>query len=428
MTANWKSRAETMLSQFIVGEIQDPYSYSQFLENTDDNSSTSDPPAALCAEDSVYGRLLGCDCAGAAGDGAAPPCASLFLRWARLALGGAIKAYLSSPLCLALLPLVLGAGLGFWAGRRGGPKGKGPEKASRTLALAGRAACLCRWLWLRAAAVVAVVDHRQLRADGAELFRSDRDAAAREKLAAADARRESGVDPRRVPRHVAVIMDGNRRYGRARHGDAARGHWDGARTLLAFAGWCIAEGVGAVTVYAFSTENWDRAPAEVAALMAIFRRYCDELRVEAVRRGIRVRVLTTDPGRIPEDVRAGVDRLVAETARGDRLAMNVCLSYSGRGEIVNACRSVAADARAGRIDPARVGEADVRERMLLPHCGDPDVVIRTSGEERLSNFLLWHVAYSELFFLKKPWPEVQKEDLLDVIRAFAHGRERRYGK
>jgi undecaprenyl diphosphate synthase len=197
---------------------------------------------------------------------------------------------------------------------------------------------------------------------------------------------------------------------------------------MEFSKWCISEGVQVLTVYAFSTENWDRDPTEVSALMSMFCTYCDELRVEAVRRGIRIRVLTTEGGRIPDDVRAGVDRMVAETSRCEGFAMNICLSYGGRGEIVNACRDIADDVRSGKLDVDAVNEDELRRRMLTVHCCDPDVVIRTSGEERLSNFLLWQVAYSEFFFLKKHWPELRKDDLLEVIRAFARGRKRRYGK
>jgi undecaprenyl diphosphate synthase len=150
--------------------------------------------------------------------------------------------------------------------------------------------------------------------------------------------------------------------------------------------------------------------------------------VEAVKRGIRIRVLTTEYGRIPDDVRSGIDRMVVETEPCDKFVMNICLSYGGRGEIVNACRGIASDVRDGKLDVNAVNEIEVRKRMLTAHCCDPDIVIRTSGEERLSNFLLWQVAYSEFFFLKKHWPELNKDDLIDVIRTFARGRKRRYGK
>ncbi|KAL7548374.1 hypothetical protein ACHAWF_011667 [Thalassiosira exigua] len=439
----WKSRAESVLSQFVDGSVGGPgggdgggfgdlYSYPQH------ENSSHPPPAGSCAAlgyDSVYDRLLGCGCGAGAHDAVGGgPCASLLLQWARLVLGGTIRAYLSSPLCLALLPLAVGLGVGFWMGRRGRSdsasnivrSGKIKDTwASRLLSWASR--CY-HWLAMHSMLMLLCLDRRRLCRGDSALIDDERDNRTRAELQETESKRESGVDPRLVPRHIAVIMDGNRRHGRAKYGSAARGHWDGSRTLMEFSKWCMAEGVEVLTVYAFSTENWDRDPAEVAALMSIFRKYCDELRVEAVERGIRVRVLSTEQSRIPEDVREGLDRMVEETRDGDRFEMNICLSYGGRGEIVNACRSIAADVRAGRLDAEGVGEAEVRDRLLTGCCRDPDVVIRTSGEERLSNFLLWQVAYSEFFFLKKHWPELEKEDLFEVIRSFAHGRKRRFGK
>merc|ERR1712238_564850 len=211
--------------------------------------------------------------------------------------------------------------------------------------------------------------------------------------------RESGIPLSDVPQHIAVIMDGNRRYGRAKYGSATRGPWDGSKILVEFAKWCIAEGVSTLTVYAFSTENWNRHPTEVKALMGIICKYCDELRVEALHRGISIRVLSTETEKIPEDVAAGIQRMVEETKHCDKFTLNICLSYGSRGEIVNACKAISSD-----------------------------VIIRTSGEYRLSNFLLWQSAYSEFFFLEKQWPELKKEDLLHVIKEFGRGRKRRFGK
>jgi undecaprenyl diphosphate synthase len=243
--------------------------------------------------------------------------------------------------------------------------------------------------------------------------------------------RESGVDLDSVPRHVAIIMDGNRRHGRKAHGNSTRGHWDGSRKLLEVAKWCQAERIRTLTVYAFSTENWDRDPAEVSALMNIFTTYCEELRQEALQRNIRVRVLSTDASRIPAKVQAGLDRLQEDT-RGcmGGLQLNICLSYGGRGEIVNACRFLAREVAQGRLDADRISESDVGGALLTSQdeCPDPDVLIRTSGEYRLSNFLLWQIAYTELFFVDKNWPEFQKTDLVNVIRAFAMGRRRRFGR
>ena len=223
-------------------------------------------------------------------------------------------------------------------------------------------------------------------------------------------------------------MDGNRRYGKIKYGNATRGHWDGSKTLIEFSKWCMSEGVQILTVYAFSTENWDRDAFEVSSLMTIFCKYCDELRVEAIQRGIHIRVLTTDETKIPTNVKEGINRMVSDTKHCDKFTMNICMSYGGRGEIVNACKSMAMDIQSGRVSVDEIDESVLRSKMLTGYCCDPDIVMRTSGEERLSNFLLWQVAYSEFFFLKKHWPELEKEDLLEVLRTFARGRKRRYGK
>jgi undecaprenyl diphosphate synthase len=242
---------------------------------------------------------------------------------------------------------------------------------------------------------------------------------------------ESGVDAARVPRHVAVIMDGNRRYGRATYGEdkAAAGHWDGSRKVLEFAKWCIAEHVQVLTVYAFSTENWKRDPVEVATLMALFVQYCEELRVESIRRNIRVRVLSTETTLIPSAVKKGLHRLEEGTKHcTGGLQMNICLSYGSRGEIVNACRDIARDCANKEMTVDQISEETFQQRLLTKHCGDVDVLIRTSGEIRISNYLLWQLAYAEMFFVSKNWPELEKSDLLEVIRSYANGRQRRFGK
>eukprot|EP00980_Cylindrotheca_fusiformis_P008018 scaffold1706_cov116-Cylindrotheca_fusiformis.AAC.21 len=256
----------------------------------------------------------------------------------------------------------------------------------------------------------------------------------------AGTRSESGVAVGQVPRHVAVIMDGNRRYGRQKYGNASQGHWDGSSKLVEFAKWCIAEHVSVLTVYAFSTENWNRDPAEVSALMAIFSKYVDELRVEALKRNIKILVLSTDiarvrpngilapPTQIPTHVKHGLRRMVEETAHCNGLTMNICMSYGSRGEIVAASKSLATDVANGNLDVSKIDEELFESHLLTCQSGDPDVLIRTSGEIRISNFLLWQLAYTEMFFVDKPWPAVEKEDLLKVIRSYASSRIRRFGK
>lgn len=241
--------------------------------------------------------------------------------------------------------------------------------------------------------------------------------------------RESGVDLDQVPRHVAIIMDGNRRYGESVYGDATSGHWDGSRKLIEMAKWCLAERIQILTVYAFSTENWRRSPSEVASLMNLFATYCEELREEAIRESIRVHVLSTESKQIPAHVAAGLRRLAKDTEHCSKLEMNICLSYGSKGELVHACQEVAKECVAGNIHTDDITEDTVASKLLTNHCcADPDVLIRTSGEVRISNFMLWQLAYTEMFFLQKNWPEVQKEDLLKVIQSYARGRQRRFGK
>ena len=240
--------------------------------------------------------------------------------------------------------------------------------------------------------------------------------------------RESGIPIHQIPQHVAVIMDGNRRYGRETYDDETRGHWEGSRKLLDLTKWCQAEGIEILTVYAFSTENWKRDPAEVAALMSIFVRYCEELRQEALERNLRVCVLSTDTAPIPDHVQQGLQRLQEDTRCCTGLQVNVCLSYGSRGEIVGACRDIATECVQGKLQVEEITENLFCKHLLTQDLPDPDILIRTSGEVRISNFLLWQVAYSELFFLDKKWPEMEKQDLIRILRTYAKGRQRRFGR
>ena len=218
-------------------------------------------------------------------------------------------------------------------------------------------------------------------------------------------------------------MDGNRRYGKAKYGSITKGHWDGSKTLLDFSKWCLAEGVKIITVYAFSTENWNRSASEVSVLMGIFCKYC-----EALERGIRIKVLSTETEKIPSDVAAGIQRMVEDTKHCDNLTLNICLSYGSKGEILNACKAIAHDVNNGVIKPSEITNSTFESKLLTGGCPDPDLIIRTSGEFRLSNFMLWQLAYSEMFFLDKQWPELTKGDLINVLKDYAKNRQRRFGK
>lgn len=198
---------------------------------------------------------------------------------------------------------------------------------------------------------------------------------------------------------------------------------------MEFSKWALVEGIETLTVFAFSTENWKRGAEEVAQLMELFVEYCEEMRVEAKKRNIRVRILSSDEEKIPMAVRRAYTTLVRETSKNTGMAVNICMSYGSRSEICQVLRGVINEVNDGLLRLDDVDEDVISKRLLTSGCGgDPDVVIRTSGEMRLSNFLLWQLAYSEMYFWDKKWPEVTKKDLVDMIRNFAKGRERRFGK
>lgn len=229
------------------------------------------------------------------------------------------------------------------------------------------------------------------------------------------------------PRHVAVIMDGNRRFGARELGGPLSGHRAGGERLSDFVEWSIEAGVSVLTVFAFSTENWKRSPAEVEGMMALFLELVPGLGERTARLNVRVRFLSSDPTPLPQELREATQRLEALTAACTGLSLNVCLSYGGRGDVARACRQLAHQAAAGELDPAAIDEGMVASQLLTGGLPDPDVLIRTSGACRLSNFLTYQLAYTELFFLDKHWPEVTREDFFEVVRAYGI-RGRRFGR
>ena len=243
---------------------------------------------------------------------------------------------------------------------------------------------------------------------------------------------ESGFEFQHVPKHVAVIMDGNRRYGKRTYGQGNMGHFDGGQKLLEVIEWLDTEGVKALTIYAFSTENWNRESSEIDTLMGLFQQFVEEdLRPIVFNRKVRVKHIFTDASNMPPKLHAAIHELEEQSLlhyTADSMTLNVCLSYGSRGEILHACQSIARECVAGTLHSDTLTEDTISERLLTAHSPDPDVLIRTSGEERISNFLLWQLSYSEFFFLEKDWPELDKEDFLKVIRTYAQGRQRRFGK
>jgi undecaprenyl diphosphate synthase len=225
--------------------------------------------------------------------------------------------------------------------------------------------------------------------------------------------------------HVAIIMDGNRRWAAARGVPAAQGHRAGERALDAAVRAALDLGIESLTVFAFSTENWRRAAAEVAALMQLCASFARSQRETLLRGGVRVRVCG-DLGAFSFPARAALERLERDTAHHSRLTLTLALNYSGRAEIVRAARLLAARAARGEIRPEDIDEARVRESLYVPELPDPDLLIRTGGELRISNFLLYQLAYTELISLPVLWPDFTGAHLQAALGDFG-SRERRYG-
>jgi undecaprenyl diphosphate synthase len=229
-----------------------------------------------------------------------------------------------------------------------------------------------------------------------------------------------------VPAHIAIIMDGNGRWARGRALPRPLGHHAGMRAVREVIQGCLDAGVGVLTLFAFSQENWQRPPVEVDALMGLLEEYIgrevDNLRARSV--GVSV---LGDLGRLSPGARKAVDWIVAETAGGRELALNLCISYSSRAEIAQAARRLAEDAAAGRIDPAEIDDDAVAGRLYTAAWPDPDLLIRTSGEMRISNFLLWQLAYAELYVTPVLWPDFTRRHLFEAILDFQR-RDRRFGR
>ena len=228
-----------------------------------------------------------------------------------------------------------------------------------------------------------------------------------------------------VPTHVAIIMDGNGRWARARGLPRAAGHRQGSEAVRRTVAGAIELGISYLTLYGFSSENWKRPVSEVEDLMGLLRRYLQAEIAELHQKGIRLRVIG-ERSRLPRDIVRLIDDAETQTAGMERLNLVMAISYGGRQDIAAAARRLAEDVAAGRLDPSAIDARRFADALSTQGIPDPDLVIRTSGEKRISNFLLWQSAYSELVFVDKLWPDFGKEDLADAIREFQQ-RDRRYG-
>jgi len=228
-----------------------------------------------------------------------------------------------------------------------------------------------------------------------------------------------------LPRHVAIIMDGNGRWARRRHRPRVFGHRAGMRSVRAVMEAAGDLGVPCLTLFAFSKENWKRPRAEVEALMGLLGRYIESEREELMARRIRVQAIG-DLDELAGAARDQLDRLIDDTRENDRLLVTLALSYGGRAEIVDAARRIARAVREGKLDPEELDEARFASYLSTAGLPDPDLLIRTSGEMRISNFLLWQIAYTELYVTDILWPDFGREAFFDAIAAYQE-RERRFG-
>ena len=229
-----------------------------------------------------------------------------------------------------------------------------------------------------------------------------------------------------VPAHVAIIMDGNGRWAQARALPRPAGHQAGMQAVREAVEGARMAGGKVLTLFAFSQENWQRPPEEIDALMALLEEYIARERAELVAKGVAVRFLG-DLDRLVPSARAAVDETIRETAGGTELALNICISYGSRAELTRAARLIAEDVAAGRLVPAEVDEAAVARRLYTAPWPDPDLLIRTSGELRLSNFLLWQLAYAELYVTPVLWPDFTRRDFYEAVLEFQR-RDRRFGR
>jgi undecaprenyl diphosphate synthase len=237
---------------------------------------------------------------------------------------------------------------------------------------------------------------------------------------------DTDIDPQNLPVHVAVIMDGNGRWAKKRLLNRIKGHEKGSETVRTVVRTCREIGIRVLTLYAFSTENWRRPQSEIAALMALLKKFLISERKEMLDNNIRLNAIG-QVERLPEDVRRELHRSMKLTEKNDGMILNLALSYGGRAEIVKAIQEIARDIKSGGLDADSITPDLISKHLYTGTMPDPDLLIRTSGEMRISNFLLWQIAYTEICVTDTLWPDFSKEELLRILKNYQE-RERRFGK
>ena len=236
---------------------------------------------------------------------------------------------------------------------------------------------------------------------------------------------DAGLDPARLPRHVAVIMDGNGRWAQQRGLPRVEGHRRGTQSVRAAIEEGVRLGLGQLTLYCLSTENWKRPQLELDFLMALLHEYLLAERQEILEQNIRFTTIGRREG-LPDFVLREIDEKVRLSRGNTGMTLCLAINYSGRSELVDAVRTIAEEVRRGRLDPGEIDEATVGDALYTAGMPDPDLLIRTAGEMRVSNFLLWQISYAELWVTEKCWPDFDAELLRQALRDYA-GRTRRFG-
>lgn len=234
------------------------------------------------------------------------------------------------------------------------------------------------------------------------------------------------IDPNQLPRHVAVIMDGNGRWAKQQGKNRVFGHSNGVRAVRETSEACAELGIRYLTLYAFSTENWSRPEMEVMALMDLLLNTVKTELDTLMKNNIRLKVIG-QPATLPSSTRRELEDAIRLTAGNTRMDLTLALSYSGRWELTQTMKQLGRMIKEGKLDPEQIDENTISSHLLTAGMPDPELLIRTSGEHRISNFLLWQLAYAEFFFTTKFWPEFDREDLYRAIIEFQQ-RERRFGK
>jgi undecaprenyl diphosphate synthase len=232
-------------------------------------------------------------------------------------------------------------------------------------------------------------------------------------------------NPTNTPQHVAIIMDGNGRWAKARGLPRVAGHREGAKAVKQVIKAAGELGIKILTLYTFSTENWKRPKAEIDALFRMLEEYLDREAENLKKNGIKLSI-TGDPEGLPGNLGDKIKKVISATLDNDKLTLNLALNYGSRGEIIRACRKIAAEAARGRLKPEDIDEKLFEDNLYTAGMPDPDLMIRTSGEMRVSNFLLWQISYAEIYVTRKLWPDFTKADLKKAVEEYRK-RQRRYG-